>query len=129
MGDLPSELALEPVTLGRILRGGLHAVRVADLKNGSGMGPERAKRPIAEKAGSRWSPRGIICHLDSSRHTRVSTHAEVRYEATPPTPRILVSTISKHNLLLPVIARWAPTFSPGTFHHGWPDGAGAGALE
>ena len=32
MGDLPSELALEPATLGRTLRGGLYAVRVADLK-------------------------------------------------------------------------------------------------
>ena len=32
MGDLPSELALEPVTLGRTLRGRLYAVRVADLK-------------------------------------------------------------------------------------------------
>ena len=32
MGDLPSELALEPVALGRALRGGLYAVRVADLK-------------------------------------------------------------------------------------------------
>ena len=34
-----------------------------------GLSRPSGQAPDCRKAGSRWSPRGIICHLDSSKHT------------------------------------------------------------